>query len=166
MASRKKWEFPGSPMPLFDRLVDMNPEVTEEPILLLNYNKQQLIESVIREASNLFNTRCTIPYKEYEDQQPSVLTYGVPELYGLFDSSYADPSRTEDVLKLCRFMANALRIFECRLRNIVVEMRQYDQSTQTAHFIVNADLQMGKIIEAISFPVEIDQIQELGKSNK
>lgn len=164
--SRKKWELSGASVPLFDRLVDFNLEVPEEPIPLLNYNKQQLIDSVIREATNLFNTRCTIPYKEYENLSPSSITYGIPDLYGFFDSSYADPGRTEDRLKLCRFMANALRIFDSRLDSIVVEIDQYDQSNQKAYLTIHAHLQIGKVTEAISFPVEMEQAQDLGKSRK
>jgi type VI secretion system lysozyme-like protein len=154
--SPKKWESPGGPVPLFDRLVDLEPEIPEEPVPFLNYNKQQLIESVIREASNLLNTRCKISYKLYEELEPSSLTYGIPDLYGLFDASYADPSRSEDRIKLSRFIANALQMFDSRLDNILVDIDRYDQPNQTAHLTISANLKIGKTVEAISFPVSME----------
>lgn len=152
---RKKWESIGGAVPLFDRLIDLNPEVTEEVNPLSIYSKEQLIASVIRESGYLLNTRCKVPYKEYERLNPASLPYGIPSLYGLFDASYADPSRTEDQLKLCRFIANALRLFDPRLDNITVNIDRYDQLKQKAYLTINADLKIGNIVEAISFPVEM-----------
>jgi type VI secretion system lysozyme-like protein len=152
---RKKWESLGGAVPLFERLIDLEPDVPAESKPLSMYNKDELIGSVIKEASYLLNTRCKIPYKDYERMDVASLSYGVPQLYGLFDASYADPSKTEDRLKLCRFIANALRIFDPRLDNVSVIIDRYDQLTQRAHLTITADLKMGNIVEAVSFPVEM-----------
>lgn len=162
----RKWSSVGGPAPLFDRLTDQDIHATEEVTPLLNYTKEEVIESVAREASNLLNTRCKIPYKEYENMEPSALTYGVPDLYGFFDESYADPSRAEDVLKLCAFMSTSLKLFEPRLDNVHVELARYDQSNQTAYLTVSADLKLEHTIDPISFPVVVDQVEELGKPQK
>ena len=152
---RKKWESVGGAVPLFERLIDLEPDVAEEAKPLSFYNKEEVIASVIKEASALLNTRCKIPYKDYESLDPASLSYGVPQLYGLFDASYADPSRTQDRIKLCRFIANALRIFDPRLENVSVEIDRYDQLTQKAYLTISADLKMGNVVEAVSFPVEM-----------
>jgi len=162
----KKWESIGAHASLFDRLTDLDPHVSEEPVPFINYDKKQLIESVAREASDILNTRCKIPYKDYEDRAPSALTYGIPDLYGFFDQSYADVSRADGTIRLCQFMANALRIFEPRLDDVVVEMERYDQSNQTAHLSIHAKLKIGKVVEPISFPILVDQVEELGKDSK
>ncbi|MFN7662504.1 MAG: type VI secretion system baseplate subunit TssE [Alphaproteobacteria bacterium] len=153
----KKWESLGGPVPLFDRLIDLHPDEPEEAISLLNYTKEQLVESIIREASALLNTRCQTPYKIYDEMEPSSLTYGVPELYGLFDSSYADPSRSEDQIKLCRFIATTLGMFDKRLQNIEVTIDKYDQSNQKAYISIKADLKIGKMVDSIVFPVQISR---------
>lgn len=155
--SHKKWELTGGVVPLFDRLIDLNPEVDHEPTPFINYSKKELIESVAREASHLLNTRCKTPYKEYDEIDPSSLTYGVPELYGLFDSSYADPSRSEDKIKLCRFIATALKVFDTRLTEVEVEIDRYDQANQKAYLSIRAKLKLGKNVEPIAFPVEIEK---------
>ena len=164
--SFKKWTHIGGPAPLFDRLTDTAPELSTEATPLFNYTKEEVIASVMREASNLFNTRCSMPYKKYDAMDPSTLTYGVPDLYGFFDQSYADPSRKDDVIRLCNFMATALSLFEPRLKNIEVTFDTYDQSKQTAHLKINADLKLENAVEPISFPVLVDQIEELGKPRK
>ena len=155
--SQKKWESTGGVVPLFDRLIDLDPEADSEPLPFVNYNKKELIESVAREASHLLNTRCKTPYKEYEEIDPSSVTYGIPELYGLFDPSYADPSRSDDQIKLCRFIANALRMFDGRLADVEVDIDRYDQSNQKAYLSIRAKLKLGKNVEPIAFPVEIQK---------
>ena len=162
----QKWSSGGGVAPLFDRLTDQNPDMPEEVTPLQSYTKEEVIESVARETSNLLNTRCALSYKEYEAMEPSTLTYGVPDLYGFFDQSYADPSRAEDVIKLCRFMSNTIKLFEPRLDNIHVELTRYDQAQQHAYLMVSADLILNNMIDSVSFPVVVDQVTELGKAQK
>lgn len=163
---RNPWHHIGGPAPLFNRLTDENLEAPSEPTPLFIYTKDQVIESVIKEASNILNTRCVLPYKDYEAMAPSTLTYGIPDLYGFFDQSYADPSRPEDVEKLCAFMANALEMFDPRIKNVSVSLQRYDQANQTAHMVVNATLKLEQVVESISFPVLVDQLENLGKPGK
>ena len=163
---QQKWSSVGGIAPLFDRLTDMDPEVIEEVVPFLTYSKDQVIESIAREASNILNTRCTVPYQEYEDTAPSSLAYGIPDLYGFFDQSYADPSRTKDIVKLCTFMSTALELFEPRLSDVDVELTRYDQANQKAHFVVSANIKFENTVEPVSFPVAVDHLEELGKPQK
>ncbi|MEI8320568.1 MAG: type VI secretion system baseplate subunit TssE [Alphaproteobacteria bacterium] len=162
----RSWAAIGSSAPLFDRLIDNHPEVTAEASPFMNYDKAETIESIMREAEALLNTRCKMPLKEYLALDPANLDYGVPDLYGFPDQSYGDASNSDGAGKLARMMANSLKLFEPRLADVSVEIRRYDEETQNLYLHIEANLKVDEVLEPISFPVSIQNFQDIGKREK
>lgn len=157
----EKWLQKGVVAPLFDRLCDYEPNVSTEPVPFVTYTKKQLIESIQFEVENLLNTRCTMALSDYADVEPSILTYGIPDLFGLPDGSYADASSKEGKDRLAKLLANSIRIFEPRLRNVSLDIELMDPKTQSAHAVVRADLVIGEIQETISFPISVSSFKDV-----
>lgn len=162
----KKWTKVGAPVPLFDRLTDEHPEVSTETPPFTNYNQEQLINSVIQEATHLLNTRCTVPWSEYKKLNPATMEYPIPDLYGFPDQSYGDASNPDGADRLARLMANSLKLFEPRLSNISVEIKKYDGENQDLYLNIQGHLQIGNVLEMISFPVSIQNFQDIGRREK
>jgi type VI secretion system lysozyme-like protein len=156
----KQWTSIGNLVPLFDRLTDLNLEEKSEPIPLINYDREQLFESIARECGALLNTRCKIPYKQYKEMDASSLSYGVPELYGFMDDFYGDPSSLKGAHLLVRSMEEALMRFEPRLHKVTVVLDAYDQTTQTAVLTIKASVQMEAVVESFSFPLRVVSVKQ------
>ncbi len=162
----KSWTIVGTTAPLFDRLVDDDLNTFAEVVPFIKYNREETIASVMREATHLLNTRCKIPWKEYQALDPSTLEYGLPDLYGFPDQSYGDASSPEGANKLARLMANSLKLFEPRLESVSVEISQYDPQTQNLYLQVHGMLKIGDVLEPISFPVAVQHFQDIGRREK
>ncbi len=86
---------------LFDRLVDLHPEIREEerPFRILNRN--QLKVSIRRELERLLNTRCSLSLERVGEEDRSVVNYGIPDFSSLSPSN-ADGLRTASATSLRR----------------------------------------------------------------
>lgn len=157
----QKWTQKGAIAPLFDRLCDYEPMISHEPVPFVTYTKKQLLASIQGEVENLLNTRCGISLTDYEALDPEHLPYGVPDLFGLPDASFADPSNKTGILRLGEMLSNSIRVFEPRLSNIQVDVEIMDPKTQSVQAAVTADLVIGSVRETISFPVSVHNFQDV-----
>ena len=161
MGVAQKWTQRGTIAPLFDRLCDYEPMISHEPVPLITYTKKQMIASIEWEVENLLNTRCGISMGDYETLDPKTLPYGVPDLFGLPDGSFADGASAEGVTRLAEMLTNSIRIFEPRLRNVHVAVQIMDPKTQSAQVSITAGLVIGDVQETISFPVSVHNFRDL-----
>lgn len=152
----KKWKTEGAPVPLFDRLVDLEPEREEEATPQRTLSKSELHESVMLELHRILNTRCIMKHDVYKQVSPLLKGYGNPELYGLFDTSRFDAANPLDRPKIENIMRKAILTFEPRLRNVVVTVQQFHKGKQSLSIIVSADVQINDMLEPLSFPIEVD----------
>jgi type VI secretion system lysozyme-like protein len=155
----QKWTQKGAIVPLFDRLCDYEPTISHEPVPLVSYTKKQLLESIQREVENLLNTRSSLSLANYASLDHAHMPYGVPDLFGLPDSSFADPTSTRGALQLEALLTNSIRIFESRLQNVRVDVGVMDVKTQSVNANITADLVIGDVRETISFPVSVLNFQ-------
>ncbi len=159
----QKWTQKGAIAPLFDRLCDYEPMISHEPVPFITYTKKQLLESIQREVENLLNTRSSLSLGNYEFLDPAHMPYGVPDLFGLPDSSFADPTSNTGVLQLEALLTNSIRIFESRLQNVQVDVGPMDVKTQSVNATITADLVIGTVRETISFPVSVHNFQDVAE---
>lgn len=162
----RKWTEKGVSIPLFDRLRDENPEVKSEHPIFKRYNRQELLNSVQKEVSQLLNTRCKVPYEDYKKLDPGDLEYGFPELYGLPDQSYTNPQSPEGADQLADMIAHAIEIFEPRLKNVSVEIQTFNEGGQSLSVAVSGDLVVEDVREPISFPVAINDYRNVAEEEK
>ena len=119
------------------------------------------MESIQFEIENLLNTRSGISLADYISLDPEKLPYGVPDLFGLPDSSFADLSSKSGTIRLSKMLENSIRVFEPRLTNIQVQVSVLDPKTQSAQASVVADLILDDVRETISFPVSVHNFQDV-----
>ncbi len=155
----KKWTSSGNPVLLFDRLTDHNLEEKTESPPLVNYTKEEFLNSIALECSHILNTRCKIPYKAYQEMDAATFAYGVPELYGFMDNVYEDPSSYRGAALLVKFMGDALKRFESRLQESVVKIEGYNQSDQTLALTVTGNVLIKDVVESFSFPLKVESVR-------
>jgi|HigsolmetaAR202D_1030399.scaffolds.fasta_scaffold14155_2 type VI secretion system lysozyme-related protein len=135
---------------LFDRLSDAEPREPREARPFRTYSRAELLESVRREVTQLFNTRCPIPAPELERRERSIIDYGIPDL------SYYSPGNDDSEQALRRMLRNTLAVFEPRIADPEVTIEHFVGRHQRMLVQVHGALIMGSIREPISFSVAIE----------
>jgi type VI secretion system lysozyme-like protein len=108
---------PVAPALLFDRLADDDLAAPSEPVPLRTLNGEALRQSVLRELTDLLNTRCPFPPAQLQGRGRTALEYGLP------DVSPAQPGSPDGRADVAARMQAAIAAYEPRLRQpqVVVE---------------------------------------------
>lgn len=152
----RKWQREGAPVPLFDRLMDDHPDQKDEPITKKTLTRDELRDSILLELKRILNTRCTLKADVYKDIGPTLSTYGIPELFGIFDSGQFDAANSLDRPKMERLLEKAITAFEPRLRDVRVTIEAFHKGTQSLSLTVRAHMMVGDVLEPVSFPLDVE----------
>ncbi|HEY3568171.1 MAG TPA: type VI secretion system baseplate subunit TssE [Thermoanaerobaculia bacterium] len=135
--------------PLFDRLVDREPQSPAEPRPLRTLDPRGLRESVRRELERMLNTRSSLPVDRLVARgELTVLEYGIPDL-SAFSAGNEDDRRL-----LLQLVARAVAAFEPRLRGVRVgfESERLEEGRHALRLRIDADLVTDEVAEPVSFP--------------
>jgi type VI secretion system protein ImpF len=108
---------PAAPALLFDRLADRDLAVPHEAVPLRTLDGEQLRASVLRELSDLLNTRCPFTPAELRGRGRTALEYGLP------DVSPSTPASGAAQDEVAARMQAAIAAYEPRLRQARVTVR-------------------------------------------
>lgn len=142
----------GAPMPLFDRLIDEDPETAIEIPTKKYYNRFELIQSIEREVERILNTRATVKREEYQDIAEDPLNFGLPEMFGLGDFSQFDGVNEEDWPRIAALCEQAIMRYESRIKNVTISVTDFDQKSQTLSMTIHAEFAMKEIQGELTFP--------------
>lgn len=146
----------GAPAPLFDRLVDLHPDVPSEPRPFRTLTRDQLRDSVRREVERLLNTRAPLTQEELAGRTRTVIDYGLPD-FGTFSVTSG-----EDRYRLGVSIAETITIYEPRLQDVVAKVDMVRREEGVLAVNIEATIVAGRIVEPVSFPVLIRQKPEGG----
>ncbi len=130
----------GSRPLLFERLVGparsaMESESDHGPPRM--HGEQELLVSLRRELSDLLNTRAPLAIQELELRVRSTIDYGIPDLS-------AFPVGQNDAMeRLAKHLADAIKVYEPRLHDPVVEIGRLAANTASLSIIVRGTLEHG-----------------------
>ena len=134
---------------LFDRLVDVPDwQEREQPLRILN--REQLKASVRRELERLLNTRCSIPLHRFNEEERSVVNYGIP------DFSSLSPHNADDHALIASIVGQTITAFEPRLRHVRVEVGPSFRAESVLWLNIKAELVVGVFAEPVSFPLTLN----------
>ncbi|MEQ8442961.1 MAG: type VI secretion system baseplate subunit TssE [Alphaproteobacteria bacterium] len=148
----------GDLAPLFDRLCDDNPGVSNEPVPRRYLDLDGMAESIQREIQTLLNTRCTWGEDAIRDLERGVLDYGLVDLSHLYTENPRDKQR------VARAVAQTIAAYEPRLTKVNVTVEAVRKETGRLDLIVSGGMRFGDVIEPLSFPIRIDgtEVQDQG----
>ena len=142
--------------PLFDRLVDENPRVIEEPIPFKTYSVPEVIASISRELDNLLNTRSSkIPYSLYASRE-ELRDENLSHHYGLPDFRHFDVADDQGAALLVRQIRRIVEHYESRLSNIGVRILGSDGDKRLI-VEISGIVNVFPTPESYTFPVTINQ---------
>ena len=139
---------------LLDRLLDDEPNVTQEPASQHVQNISQLKRSVARDLEELLNTRREALHDlsvDFTEVNRSLVMYGLPDFTSLNLLGVTDRNRIR------RTLEQAIAVFEPRLRHVRVILEEPRQNDRAMRFRVEALLH----VEPASEPVRFDAVLRL-----
>lgn len=145
----------GAPIPLFERLIDQEPDQDSEVPCKRYYNQHELIQSIEREVFRILNTRSTAKHSEFEDLMALRDNIGLVHLFGLADFSQFDGNNGGHRPRIARLCEIAISIFEPRLNNVKVTILEFDKQSQTLIASISALVAIPEFQQEITFPMTI-----------
>lgn len=140
--------------PLLERLVDEDPRRASETVPKRALTRRQYRDCVRRDLVWLLNTRTTTPSRFAGGEELTVLDYGIPDFGDLFTANRRDWTR------LARSIERALRAFEPRLADPVVEVEEQAGDIRRLAVVIIATLIAEKDREPFAFPLVYDLERE------
>ncbi|MEN8237391.1 MAG: type VI secretion system baseplate subunit TssE [Pseudomonadota bacterium] len=143
--------------PLFHRMVDEEPSVSEEAKPLRTLSVAELKKSIREEVSWLLNTRYSrLPFSIHalDDNKKS---WNDKSAYGLIDFSHFDVTQTLGKRKLERHIKRALEFYESRLQDLVISVKSFNHRDQSARVVISGDINAVPEAERYTFPVDVQQ---------
>lgn len=141
---------------ILDRLLDDEPDNTQESARYRAVDFRQIMASVRRDLENLLNTRRFIltPPASFVEVGNSLLVYGLP------DFSSRNPTQISVMDQLRLEIAKTIARFEPRLKNVNV-MVDSPGNQRDLRFRISAVL----VVDPISEPVVFDTSFDLNRSS-
>jgi type VI secretion system protein ImpF len=139
---------------VLDRLIDDDPRSNVEPALTRSQSVRQFKTALRRDLEWLLNARRTItPVPESCDQLTrSVFTFGLPDI-----TSMSKDSR-ESFEKLARMIQSAIDVFEPRLTDVTVQLREGNSKLlRDVHFVIDGILKLDPMPERVMFDTRQDE---------
>ena len=137
---------------ILDRLVDMEPGVSHEPVQRRLLDIRQIKAVVVRDLENLLNTRrriLSVP-ASYKEINNSVF------MYGLGDFTSENPKNSSVRQRLRQDVEKAIARFEPRLKNVTVRLEEDIEKERNLRFRISGLLVVEPETEPVSFDTYFD----------
>ena len=138
---------------VLDRLIDEDPRSNVEPPLTRSQSVRQFKTALRRDLEWLLNARRVITSvpDECEHLGRSVFTFGLPDI-----TSMSKDSR-ESFERLARMIQSAIDVFEPRLGDVTVALREGNSKLlRDVHFVIDGILKLDPMPERVMFDTQQD----------
>jgi type VI secretion system protein ImpF len=136
-------------VPLFERLMDLEPSVPWEPQPFRVFDEAGLRASVRSAVSRILNSRSNLPPHLREYVRGTVLDYGIP------DTTNFSPASEPDRVALGDLIAQSIARYEPRLRDVTVVLEPHPSNPRALTGTLRASLLHDSKEKAVSFPIDI-----------
>ena len=137
---------------ILDRLIDLEPGVSREPVQSRLLTIGRAKASVVRDLENLLNTKRSVlaPPAAYREVNNSVF------VYGLQDFTSQNPRSPMVRQQLRQQIEKIISRFEPRLKNVKVNLEMAAQNERNLRFRITALLVADPVTEPVTFDTYFD----------
>ena len=137
---------------ILDRLIDNEPDLSQEPVQRRLTTFSQVRNAVGRDLENLLNTKNYLSSlcDDYPELSRSLFVYGLP------DFTSTNPRSPSVRLHLRQELEKAIARFEPRLRNVSVRIEDAGKNERNLRFKINALLFLDPLAEPVTFDTIFD----------
>lgn len=141
--------------PLFEKLIDENPQESFEETPQNLQSLEELQESIKEDLSRLLNTRLPFFWRDLENQKNSP----IPFMYGVNLTSAIFTEDTVEIREVEARIERALRAFESRLIDPRVKLQKLDNAPESLFAHIDAVVEIADRRIPMSFPITINNLQ-------
>jgi len=140
---------------ILDRLIDLDPEVSREPVQHRFITIGQAKATVARDLENILNTKRSVlvPPNSCKEVSNSLFLYGLPD----FTAQNPKSAMVRQLLR--QQIERAISQFEPRLKNVKVNFEISMQNERTLRFRITGLLVVDPITEPVTFDTYFDVIK-------
>lgn len=142
----------GAPIPVFDRLIDEDPDTPAEMPVKRYYTQAEVIQSIQREILRILNTRTTAKRVNYDLFSDEDRNFGLPEMFGLADFSQLDAANHSEWHRIETLCEQAISRYEPRIKNVTVTIVDFNKQTHALNLTIQADLALKEFQGEVTFP--------------
>lgn len=137
---------------ILDRLIDLEPGISNEPVQSRISTFAQVKSSVMRDLENLLNTRRTV------QSVPEANVHLGSSLftYGLRDFISHNPRSPSVRIQIRQEIERTISLFEPRLKNLTVRFDMPGDGERTIRFRITALLVVTPLTEPVAFDTYLD----------
>lgn len=139
-------------VPLFERLVDEQPQRRQEVTPLRSYTREELHASVRRELAVLLATRCPISGDAALARARTTIDYGLPDL-----ELGGRATIREDRFRAAKLIRQVIEAYEPRLQRVEVEVLDRVDGGARLLVAVRAMLVTERVREPLSFSLPLGE---------
>ncbi len=139
-----------SVLPLFDRLVDENPDASSEVEARRFISFDELKESITKDLTLLLNTKISPFWVEYSK------TMKIPFSYGINSTAPSSAETVFEIQDLENRIKQVISNFEPRLKNVQVQILTMGVTPGKADVQIDADVAAGNLRVPLSFSIVME----------
>lgn len=139
-----------SVLPLFDRLVDENPDASSEVSARRFISFDELKESITKDLTLLLNTKISPFWVEYSK------TMKIPFSYGINSTAPSSAETVFEIQDLENRIKQVISNFEPRLKNVQVQILTMGVTPGKADVQIDADVAAGNLRVPLSFSIVME----------
>ena len=134
---------------VFDRLLDDDPKVKEEPVWQQTVVLESIRENVRRDIQDLLNSRHSLDNlpKHFQELDVSLLNYGLPDLQSL------EVRKGRPAQQIAHLVEEAIRNFEPRLQGVRVRPHAVNKDTTNNERKLTFEIEAVLVVEPLKEPV-------------
>ncbi|MCJ7495435.1 MAG: type VI secretion system baseplate subunit TssE [Deltaproteobacteria bacterium] len=137
---------------ILDRLIDLEPGVSREPVQYRFLSIGQAKTSVARDLENLLNTKRSVLVPPIGCREVNSSLF----VYGLQDFTSQNPKSSMVRQQLRQQIERVISRFEPRLKNVKVNLEMSTQSERNLRFRISALLVVDPVSEPVTFDTYLD----------
>ncbi len=137
---------------ILDRLIDLEPKLSKEPVQYRLSSFREIKAFVVRDLENLLNSRRSILEipSAYKALNQSVASYG------LKDFTADNPNSTAVMKKIRRDVERTILRFEPRLKRVKVRLETGENAKRSLSFRISGLLVLDPLKEPVTFDTYFD----------
>ena len=139
-----------SVLPLFDRLIDENPDASFEVSARRFISFDELKESITKDLTLLLNTKISPFWVDYSK------TMKIPFSYGINSTAPSSAETVFEIQDLENRIKQVISTFEPRLKNVQVQILTMGVTPGKADVQIDADVAAGSLRVPLSFSIVME----------
>jgi len=146
---------PGLRVPLFDRLMDLDPENISETPVQKFLDKKGVHTSIEQEFWNLLGTQAKFKRDEYVELMKNPQNFALPGMYGAPEFTAFEANSPQNWPTIARLLSKIIGYYEPRVQNVSVKVTGFDPQKQLLNINITGFINLADYQQEATFALQL-----------